>query len=90
MHIVFVASAASKNVNEKIKTQTSSPPFVGGYMRTSLSIGIGIEKAGIAAPGAQTYQVGACFEALIEGVHMVTLDSTLKFDLFLSLLKCAR
>ena len=34
MHIVFVASAASKNVNEKIKTQTSSPPFVGGYMVT--------------------------------------------------------
>ena len=32
VHIVFVASAASKNVNEKIKTQTSSPPFVGGYM----------------------------------------------------------
>ena len=32
MHIVFVTSAASKNVNEKIKTQTSSPPFVGGYM----------------------------------------------------------
>ena len=32
MHIVFVTSVASKNVNEKIKTQTSSPPFVGGYM----------------------------------------------------------
>ena len=32
VHIVFVANAASKNVNEKIKTQTSSPPFVGGYM----------------------------------------------------------
>ena len=35
MHIVFVTSAASKNVNEKIKTQTSSQPFVGGYMATS-------------------------------------------------------
>ena len=32
MRIVFVASSASKNVNEKIKTQTFSPPFVGGYM----------------------------------------------------------
>ena len=32
VHIVFVASAASQNVNEKIKTQTSSPPFVGGCM----------------------------------------------------------
>ena len=36
VHIVFVASAASKYVNEKIKTQTSSTPFVGGYMVTLL------------------------------------------------------
>ena len=28
VHIVFVTRMASKNVNEKIKTQASSPPFV--------------------------------------------------------------
>ena len=32
VHIVFVTNAASKNVNEKLKTQASSPPFIGGYM----------------------------------------------------------
>ena len=40
VHIVFVASAASKNVNEKIKTQTSSPPFAGGYMGPGIEIPI--------------------------------------------------
>ena len=38
VHIVFVASAASNNVNEKIKTQTSSTPFVGGYMGAASKI----------------------------------------------------
>ena len=36
MHIVFVANATSKNVNEKIKTQTSGRPFVGGCMLAAL------------------------------------------------------
>ena len=42
VHIVFVTSVASKNVNEKIKTQTSSPPFVGGYMVVTIYVLEGI------------------------------------------------
>jgi len=54
VHIVFVTNVASKNVNEKIKTQTFSPPFVEGYiavvpMAFFLFLkrgGIGVEQKG--------------------------------------------
>ena len=75
VHIVFVSSVASKNVNGKIKAQTSSPSFVGGYMveiqlflLLSLFLQFGPEKQ------IQRF----LFDIMDQGVKIITFSGLMK------------